>query len=330
MVLGLAIAFMILSLVGEVLVRTFGHVLPYEQDDELGWKPRAGLSARYKMRDQSGAEFDVAHSTMRDGFRAFGDLASPRKRVLFVGDSFTGDPNTGNADAYFSVVGKILPVEVFAIGGSGYATLQELLLVRRFAPVIKPDVFVLQYCPNDIPSNSMPMEERTTYTRNQKNLRPYLVDGSIVHRMSAWHPYVLLHNHSRLFRKLDFDVTKLQYRFSGPGGPPVAENAETTAEKAAAIKLTAELMSQFAAALPKGARLFTFSCFTSKPEDLETWKKIAVDARVEAQPSVSAKVEDAEKAGQVVRMADGHHWNKLGNRIAGEELARILATDYLK
>ena len=81
MVLGLAIAFMILSLVGEVLVRTFGHVLPYEQDDELGWKPRAGLSARYKMRDQSGAEFDVAHSTMRDGFRAFGDLASPRKRV---------------------------------------------------------------------------------------------------------------------------------------------------------------------------------------------------------------------------------------------------------
>ena len=42
-----------------------------------------------------------------------------RQRILFVGDSWTGDPNTADDEAYFGVVGRNLPVEVFAIGGGG-------------------------------------------------------------------------------------------------------------------------------------------------------------------------------------------------------------------
>jgi hypothetical protein len=44
---------------------------------------------------------------------------------------------------------------------------------------------------------------------------------------------------------------------------------------------------------------------------------------------VSERVEAAEKTGESVRMIDRNHWNRLGNRIAGEEMARVLAQGYL-
>jgi hypothetical protein len=42
------------------------------------------------------------------------------------------------------------------------------------------------------------------------------------------------------------------------------------------------------------------------------------------------KVEDAEKGGAVVRVRDGAHWNRLGHKIAGEELTRIIRRDFLQ
>lgn len=328
MALGLVIAFVILALFGEMIVRTFGHTLAYEQDDLLGWKPKADFSARMKVRDQAGGEYEVNFSTGRNGFRAFGDLLSTRKRVLIVGDSFTSDPYTDNGDAYFGIIAKRLPVEVFAIGGGGYGTLQELLLVRQFVNLIKPDIFVLQYCTNDIAANSFDMEERTSYVRNQNNLRPYLVGDSIVYRLPKYHPYLLLHNKSRLFRKLDVEIMKLQYRIDGPSGPRVAETPAIAAEKAAAIALTVKLMSQLAAAMPKSTRLLTISCSTSNREETETWKTMALAAGLAAYPSVSEKIEAVERNGEVVRIYDRNYWNRLGNRIAGEELARVLAQHY--
>lgn len=326
--LGLAIAFVILAVFGEVLVRTFGHTLVYEPDDLLGWKPKANFSARMKVRNQTGDEYEVDHSSGRSGFRAFGDLSGTRKRVLIVGDSFTSDPYTNNGEAYFGIVGKRLPVEVFAIGGGGYGTLQELLLVRQFVDLIKPDIFVLQYCTNDISDNSFDLEDRTSHVRNQKNLRPYLVGGSIIYRLPKYHPYLLLHNNSRLFRKLDIELMKLEYLIDDPARPGRPEVPAIAAEKAAAIAVTGKLMSQLAAAMPKGTRLLTISCDTSNREETETWKAMAQAAGLDAYPSVSEKIEAAERNGEVVRMFDRQHWNRLGNRIAGEELARILAENY--
>lgn len=322
-VLGSAIAFVILAVLGEVVVRAFGHTLVYERDDLLGWKPKADFSARMTVRDQGGGDYEVAYSTGRGGFRAFGDLSRPRKRVLFVGDSFTGDPFTSNEDAYFGIVRSRLPLEVFAVGGGGYGTLQELLIARRFVDLIKPDFVVLQYCTNDISDNSFELEARTSHVRNQKNLRPYLVGGKIAYRMPGYHPYRLLHDHSRLFRKLDIEMMKLQYRFDDPtlssGAPDIV------AERAAAIALTTNLMSQFVAAMPKSARVITISCSTSDREETQTWMSMSRAAGLEAHPSVSGMIESAERSGEVVRIHDRNHWNRLGHRIAGEELTRILA-----
>lgn len=329
MVLGLTIAFVLLAVCGELLLRLFGHTLVYEQDDLLGWRPRAQFSAHYMVGDQSGEAYVARYATVQNGFRAYGSTAGPRKRVLFVGDSFTADPNTSNEEAYFNVVGQRLPVEVFAIGAGGYGTLQELMLVQPWLERIKPDVLVLQYCTNDLADNSLPLEGRTSHVRNQKNLRPYRMDDGIVYRLPRYHPYRLLYNHSRLFRKLDIEIMMLQYRFDDPTKRVGAEAQAVAADRVAAVSLTTQLMTQLSAAMPAGTRKLSISCDTSDAGETSTWQTMALSAGLTPEVSVSAQVEAAGIRGQLVRTRDLAHWNRLGNRIAGEELARVLALRYL-
>ena len=327
MALGLLIALVIVGLGGELLIRLLGHDLVYEQDDLLGWKPRAHFKAQYQKVDQAGVAYGVDFATVEGGFRAFGQTTGPRKRVLFVGDSFTADPNTSNSEAYFAIVGQQLPVEVFAIGAGGYGTLQEWLLVKPWIDRIRPDILVLQYCTNDLSDNSFEREQRTSHVRNQMNLRPYLVNQSLVYRLPGYHPYVLLHRYSRLFRKLDIEVMMLQYRLDDPDKRPVlpAEEPVLARERAAAEQLTTRLMAQLAAAMPAGSQKLSISCDTADARELVSWQAMAATAGLEPLPSVSARVEAAGQGGKAVRTVDRSHWNPLGNRIAGEELARLLA-----
>lgn len=314
----------LLALTGELAVRAFGRCMIYERDVVLGWRPKANLSARLRVRDQTGVDYDVDYATGPHGFRAFGSVSSEHPRVLFVGDSFTADPNTSTSETYFSVVGERIAAEIFAIGGSGYGTLQELILTQQIVSLVRPDVFVLQYCPNDLSDNSFSLESRVSHARNQKNLRPYLVDDAIVHRLPRYHPYRLLYERSRLFRKLDFEVMRLQFALDGRWGAR-ADAAPSVEERSAAVALTTDLLAKIAAVMPRGTRLLTFSCDTSNREETETWQAMARAAGFDAAASVSEAVEAAERRGQPVRLADGMHWNRLGNRIAGETLARVIA-----
>jgi hypothetical protein len=329
--LGMLVAVVIVTVGGEVLIRVFGHDLVYEQDDLLGWKPKAYFAAHYQKRDQAGTKYGVDFVTLQGGFRAFGQTSGPRKRVLFVGDSYTADPNTSNADAYFGIVGQRLPVEVFAIGAGGYGTLQELLLIRPWLDRIKPDILVLQYCTNDLSDNSFELESRTSHVRNQMNLRPYQVNQSVIHRLPRYHPYVLMYKLSRLFRKIDIEIMMLQYKFDDPTkrSDSPAEAQARAAEKAAAVTLTTQLMAQLAASVPEGTRKLSISCDTADAGESATWQSMARSAGLDPLPSVSGLVEKAGWRGEAVRTDDLAHWNRLGNRIAGEELARLLAERYL-
>jgi hypothetical protein len=335
------ICLVVLLLLGELVTRVLGVTVVYEYDAVLGWRPKRSFSAQIPVKDQSGETSLADYSTNPLGFRAFGDLDSTRTRILFVGDSWTGDPNTSDVDAYFGVVQEQLPVEVFAIGGGGYGTLQELMLVREFAELIRPDIFVLQYCDNDLINNSFFLEG-PRITRNQKNLRPYWVDGKTRYRLTADSPYILLQRYSRLFRTLDALLSTAQYKVYDSYYPPgyqaydglaparsPEQQAEITAQKAASVKTTAWLMAEMRRALPPGTRLATFAASSDDPEELRIWQALADQSGFKAYPSVSQSVERAEKNGDRVRVRDGAHWNRLGNRIAGEELVRVIARDFL-
>ena len=108
-------------------------VSPYQPDDQIGWIPKVDFQRSFPQKDLDGNEYQANFRTYTDGFRAFGNIDSNRVKIFIVGDSFTGDPYTGNDDAYFSVMKKTLKskfnkeIELFVIGASGYGTLQEFL-----------------------------------------------------------------------------------------------------------------------------------------------------------------------------------------------------------
>jgi hypothetical protein len=338
----LLISFIFLFIAGELITRAFGVTVVYKYDAALGWKPIANFAAKIKVLDHAGERYEIDYSTNESGFRAFGDPESSRKRILIVGDSFTGDPFTSDEEAYFGIVKKKLPVEVFAIGAGGYGTLQQLLLIEKIAEKVKPDLLVLQFCSNELENNSY-FFEGNSIVRNQKNLRPYWVNGEIKYRLRPYSPYVLLYRSFRLFRTVDALITTFQYRFYGSYYPPRYQahdffgpadigspelREEMAAQRAEAISITKFLMSEMRRVLPN-AELVTFTASTADPEEIAIWEYLAAEAGFHAYLSVGMLVQEAEENGEIVRVQDGAHWNRLGNRIVGEELARIIEKDFL-
>ncbi|MCL5022901.1 MAG: SGNH/GDSL hydrolase family protein [Nitrospirae bacterium] len=339
----IAIFLVLLIISGELITRVFGTAVN-EYDNTLGWRPKKSFSKKIQVIDKSGEKYFVNYLTNEFGFREFGDLSNNKKRILFVGDSWTGDPNTSNEDAYFGIVKNNLPVEVFVIGAGGYGTLQELLLIKEYAGMIKPDIFVLQYCDNDIINNSFFLEG-PSIARGQKNLRPYWVNNRIEYRLPSDSLYIFLYKTSKLFRTLDGLLSSVQYKIYKGYYPPQYKAyeaygdftkglppelaAQIIAQKSNAISVTQSLMSEMRRILPPNTKLITFSVSTDDPEELRIWQSISRNAGFIAYPSVSMRVEEAEKNGETVRVHDGAHWNRLGNKIAGEELVRIIRRDFL-
>jgi|GEM_PF-4608257 len=83
--------------------------------------------------------------------------ADDEKRILFIGDSITfgflledGERISQQAQTVLNGKDASRKVRCINAGVSGYTTWQELDLLRELAPVIKPDVVVLQFCINDM------------------------------------------------------------------------------------------------------------------------------------------------------------------------------------
>ena len=155
--------------------------MPYKYDSEIGWVTKSNYNLNKITHDISGKPYRVVYSTNEYGFRAWGKIDTDKEKILFIGDSFTGDPNMSDEDSYFGQVGKLTGYEVFAYGGGGYGTLQELLILRKYSKIIDPDVFVLQFCGNDFENNSFDWET-DSIVRNQKNFRPYFDGEKIFYR----------------------------------------------------------------------------------------------------------------------------------------------------
>ena len=295
----------------------------YEYDAEIGWVPKKNFTYNRRRVDKAGNSYDVSLTTNEYGFRAWGDIDTEKIKIFFLGDSYTGDPNMSDADSYFVQAGRILDAEVFALGGGGYSTLQELMVLRRYIGIIDPDYFVLQFCSNDFVNNSFSLEEKWIVS-NQKNLRPYLVNDKIIYRLPAYHWYRLFYRFSATFRYLDYLYQGIQYkRYNGRYPPSARDKKKEMIKKeySSADQVTGKLLEMMADSVPKKTGLLTFSCDTKNGALTRKWIRIAESAGFTPLPSVSRAIEQAEAEGIVVRTADGGHWAPRAHRIAGKVLA---------
>ena len=158
----------------------------YQDDPVLGWRVRPGYKAMRQSKDCAGQPVTIDMHTAAMGFRDFGDLTASRK-LLVVGDSFTLNRDVSDGQTYAAVLGNLLGCAVFAVGGGGYGSLQEALLLEESLPRIDPDAILVQLHINDVINNDYELEKQSVINNNY-HARPYLSeDGSIVMATPAYH-----------------------------------------------------------------------------------------------------------------------------------------------
>jgi hypothetical protein len=137
----------------------------YVYDSHTGWNPNPGSAGWDNEESRVWLEFN------RDGFRG---PAVPFKkppgtfRVVVLGDSFTEAQQVPWEDTFCAVMQHELSgcpslqgrrIEVIDLGCDGYGTAQELIVLRRVAWKLHPDMVVLAFFSgNDVRNNEVALE----------------------------------------------------------------------------------------------------------------------------------------------------------------------------
>lgn len=329
--ISLLIAILVLFLGGEAAIRTwhFYNITFSDRmnprfialDETQGWLPVKNYRYSGELVDAAGAGYRVDIETNAEGYRAFGDVqASDRKKVLFLGDSFTHAMQVSNDKTYYALLEEELGIEAFAFGVDGYGTLQAYLLLDRIIDDVQPDVVILQFCPNDFINNHHGLELQSAYNNNGLR-RPYLVDGEIRYRTPASFP-ALREFAGRHSEFLYFIIKKIDLLDKPPENP-----AEKRIEKegplyrpfSESIVATDKILAKIRARIPEDTAVYAFVTHHQYPY-LDTFRGLAQNNGIRFIDGTSQAVAAAEAQGITTRSADGAHWNNQGHRIVADVL----------
>lgn len=121
----------------------------FRHDDELGWVPIPNSKTTVTAERM----IHVQHNSLGLRDIELGETSKPR--IMFVGDSFVWGNDVEAAERFTDLLRAALPdYDIVNAGVSGYGTDQELLLLQRLWPRIKPAVVVLTVVANDRADNS--------------------------------------------------------------------------------------------------------------------------------------------------------------------------------
>jgi hypothetical protein len=222
----------------------------FEHDDELGWKPRANITAL-----SSALEFAVTIRTDTMALRTSGPIdawRSIRRRVLVSGDSFAfgwgveGD-EMFSARLQDALSARGVPAAVLTAGVPGYSTDQEYLLWRQLEPQLRPDVTILLLSGNDPPADKVSTVDMSGAVYS----KPFFVasnGGVELHGVPV--PDKQPHAPSRFelvkapFRPLAAYALARQFN-STVGAPLVSDRAPAPAIPADALSITGAILASF-------------------------------------------------------------------------------------
>jgi len=131
-------------LLGERLaVPTDERNLLYRFDTMFGWFPAPGSKQSFVGERR----ITVTHNALGCRDVEFAPAPTPgRPRILFLGDSFVWGYDVEAEERFTDLIRAHRPDwEILNCGVSGYSTDQELLLLERLAPLLLPDVVVLEF-----------------------------------------------------------------------------------------------------------------------------------------------------------------------------------------
>lgn len=139
------------------------RAVPIVPDPDLGWK--TAPNARGHIRDLHG-EYDVVHEANSLGFHDVEhtiEKSPGKKRIVFLGDSFTEGSNVDLAALYVRVLENLDSgtIETINLGMANYGTDQHLAAYRVYGRKYRPDVVVSEFTTeNDVWNNMVQPEPR--------------------------------------------------------------------------------------------------------------------------------------------------------------------------
>ena len=307
--------------------------------ERFGWVTVSHFSAKRTATniDRSTYETDVKFT--QRGFRQFGTLQTKRPKILVIGDSFTEANWVSNDKTYYSVLGRELDVEVFAIGVGGFGTLQEYMLLDTHIDDISPDLIIWQYSSNDLNNNNPRLE---ALTRSRIGItRPYLIDGNIQYQLATPSMHVMRSLGLGRLRLAVFLASRLEkYGLFKDSTPSTAFLDETRPggslydEFLSAIQTT-ELIMQRTARRVNRIPVVTFLAdgvvHSGNERDLRygnIFEEIATSAGFLYADTISPAFESALLKGSILFIHDGGHWNEAGNKLAGESIAKYVRSHF--
>ena len=259
------------------------------------------------------------------GRREFGAADATRRRILFVGDSFTDGMEVPARSAYYRLLADDFGAEAFAYGGRGYGTLQELMVIDRYVDRLHPDLIVLQVCSNDILNNSWELERRS-YQQNMAMTRPYLENGRVVYRYPRRLASLrsLLIDHSRVFHLIFIRLETLLLHLAKRGWlHTIEQDIADPGRRPPAFRTAAAVTDQLVRRIRERAGAIPVVAFAAdEVEPYSTELRRIFEAN--GVPLIN-EVPPAERreaaAGRSPYLADGTHWNEHGHRVAAAALA---------
>jgi hypothetical protein len=305
-------------------------VPPYdtaEKDDLLGWKMRPGYTYQGEMLDVNRQPYQISLRYDENGFKAFGDTASDRPKVLFLGDSYTASIEASNEHTFYNILADSLGIEVFAYGHAGFGTLQEYMVLDQWVGRIQPDVVVWETCSNDFIDNHAPLEIACGYKVGQR--RPYLAkDGSVFYRrpLSLWQR---LKEPIWFFRWLEarWDGVKLNLfkQEKKVGEYYIATQKRDYPPYNESVKTTERIVAMIRQRLPKGTKLMAFSADIYEPQ-MGEMKRIfeANGAHFYEEPARMLEQTMLEKK-LPLKAVDNCHWSEQGQAVIAMGLLPHLA-----
>lgn len=303
---------------------------PYDtpqKDDILGWKMTPNYTYKGTVKDVKGEKYPVELSYNEHGFKAFGDPYSTKKKIFFIGDSFTSCIEVSNNKSFFNLVKDSLDVEVFAYGQSGYGNLQQFMILEKFYKKINPDVVIWQLSANDFVDNFADLERESSYKVGER--RPYLdLNNAIVYeqpistlkKLSYKSAFINLiqerwKNVSYNYLEKDKKVAEYWIKNKNKNYFPYSNS----------IKVTNLIFDKVEALISQETRVIGFPVGWWEPQGSD-FKKIFLSHGFEFTMKPGMNVFNAKESGEIINSIDGYHWNEKGHQLVSDGIIEALIT----
>ena len=294
--------------------------------EERGWKLRPGFQ---------GLVHDAWTTVNARGYRGreYGPRKAPgRTRIVMLGDSITFGHRVRDDQTFSAILdSRTGRFEVVNLGVEGYGTDQELIVLQGEGLGYRPDVVILNFCPNDVLNNALDKDHQDgrtpkpyfTLEAGELRLHADQLRMSPLRRAAQW-----LADESHLYGRLGDLLPPLHVAVRGsdpPAGvPPRLGRPE-------AVELTVHLVQRIATQARRTGARFILVLHPDEPCLLGTSRVLS---RVSEAPML-AGTEVLDMAGRYrvrglgvddVLLDYQGHLTPLGHLVVAQEIEAVLAS----